>query len=473
VQDEPRWESSSQSPQQPCPRAEGRLTARLSRRQLIGTALAVPTAAWLAGCVDSEPDGKDSYRGERTVDSEPPGGGYRNWRDVRALFDLDPNVQHLSAFILAPHPQPVRQAIEEHRRGLDRDPQGYFHATEGRIEDVTSAAAEHLGTDPDLVALTDSTTMGLGVLIGGMRFEAGDEILMTEHDHFVANETVRHAASRSGAKVRKVALYPPDAPEQATTAGILSALREGITERTRLVLVTWVHSATGVRLPLPEIAEVVAQANARRVDDKRAMLVVDGVHGFGGGPTAIDELGCDGFVSGCHKWLLGPRGTGIAWARPELWKRVTPTISSFDSRLFDAWIEGETPTAPAGVTFTPGGYHSFEHRWALKEAFDLHAAIGADQIASRVAELSAQLRDGLAGLPGVRVHAPAEERLRSGVVTFSLDDLDPYDTVERLTDDHRVTATVTPYAVPFARLGTCWLNTEAEVDAAVRAVRAL
>jgi selenocysteine lyase/cysteine desulfurase len=392
---------------------------------------------------------------------------------VRGLFDLDPDVAHLSAYILAPHSRPVADAIDEHRRGLDRDPQGYFRATENRIEDVTAAAADHLGTDADLVALTGSTTMGLGVMVGGMRFEPGDEILMTEHDHFVANEAARLAAERTGASVRRVELYPPDAPERATTAGIVKAIADAIRRQTRLLLVTWVHSATGVRLPVDEIAAVVAKANEGRGDDERVLLVVDGVHGFGGGPTSVDALGCDGFVSGCHKWLLGPRGTGIAWARPELWERVTPVIPSFDSRLFDAWIAGESSTAPQGATFTPGGYHAFEHRWAVKEAFDLHARIGADRIAGRVAELGGALREGLSGLDGVRVHAPAEDRLRSGVVTFTVDGLDASETVQRLYDDHRVSATVTPYAVPFARLGTCWLNTEQEVDAAIEAVRAL
>jgi selenocysteine lyase/cysteine desulfurase len=448
-------------------------SAPLSRRAFIGTAAALPTAAWLAGCGDSTPTDEAPYAGELVATAPSPNGRLDGWGDVRALFDLDPDVHHLSAYILAPHSQPVRDAIETHRRALDHDPQQHYRDTLLLEDEVRAAAAAHLGSDPELIALTDSTTMGLGVLIGGMKFEPGDEILMTEHDHFAANEVARHAAERTGARVRKVALYPPQAPEQATVSGILRAIREGIGPSTRLVLVTWVHSSSGVRLPLREIAELVADANAGRSDDDRALLVVDGVHGFGGGPTPVQELGCDGFVAGAHKWLLGPRGTGVAWARPELWDRLTPIIPTFDRGLYGAWIDGETGTAPPGAAFTPGGYHSFEHRWALKEAFELHARIGAPRIAGRIDQLSGQLRDGLSGVRGVRVHAPAEDALRSGVVTFTVEGLDPDDVVTRLLDEHRVSATVTPYAVPLARLGTCWLNTEQEVDAAIRAVAAL
>lgn len=323
------------------------------------------------------------------------------------------------------------------------------------------------------MALTDSTTMGLGILIGGMRFAPGDEILMTEHEHFVADQTARFAAERTGATVRKIALYPPEAPEQATVDGIVGAIRAAIGPQTRLVLLTWVHSATGVKLPLAEIAEVVASANAGRAEEQRALLVVDGAHGFGAGPAPVDALGCDGLASGCHKWLLGPRGTGVAWARPELWDRVTPVIPTLDDRVLGPWIDGEASSAPPGVVFSPGGYHSFEHRWALKEAFDLHARIGARRIARRIDDLGGQLRDGLGGKPHVTLHVPADERLHSGVVTFTVKGIDKFDVVDRLLDEHRVSATVTPYPVSYARLGACWLNTEDEIDAAISGVREL
>lgn len=444
-----------------------------SRRTFIGTALAVPAAAWLVACSGSE-TAEEATTVARGPDGSPAtGAGVDNWADVRALFDLDPEVQHLSAYVLAPHSRPVREAIEAHRAGLDANPWPYLLETEPLIEEVGRGAARQLGARVGQVALTESTTMGLGLLIGGMRFAPGDEILVTEHEHFVASEAARHAAERTGASVRKVALYPPRAPEQATTAGILSALRDAIGSQTRLVVVTWVHSSTGIKLPLREIAEAVAAANAGRPEEQRALLVVDGVHGFGAEPIDVDAVGCDGFVSGCHKWLLGPRGTGVAWARPELWERVTPIIPTFDRRLFDAWIDGEPGVAPPGPTATPGGYHAFEHRWALREALELHDRVGARRIALRIADLSDQLRDGLAGAPGVRLRAPAEPRLHSGVVTFSVAGMEPWEAVDRMWDADRVSATVTPYALQLARLGTSWINTEDEVDAAIRSVRAL
>jgi selenocysteine lyase/cysteine desulfurase len=94
---------------------------------------------------------------------------------------------------------------------------------------------------------------------------------------------------------------------------------------------------------------------------------------------------------------------------------------------------------------SPGGYHSFEHRWALATAVRLQQRIGLDRIAARIAMLSQALRDGLGRIGGVTVHAPAEPALRSGVVCCTVEGRPPQDVVRRLHDEHGIVATVTPY----------------------------
>ena len=301
----------------------------MSRRVLLGGTLSLSAAALLGCGFDGDEAAGTSTSRDQRAGTAPPSGGYESWDAVRGLFDLDPDVVHLSAFILASHSLPVREAIDRHRRGLDQDPREYFSDYEGLEERGAEAAAEHLGTSADLIALTDSTSMGLGLLIGSMKLGPGDEVLLTEHEHYMASESVRYATERAGAEMRTIELYPPTAPERATVKGILAAIEGAIRPSTRLVVVTWVQTASGVRLPLEEIARVVEKANRGRPEDRRALLLVDGAHALGAGPIAIEELGCDAFVSSGHKWLLGPRGTGIAWATEEAWARMTPIIPSW------------------------------------------------------------------------------------------------------------------------------------------------
>ena len=78
---------------------------------------------------------------------------------------------------------------------------------------------------------------------------------------------------------------------------------------------TWVHSSTGVRLPVAEYGAAIADLNRRRDRADRVLLCVDGVHGFGAVDVDLPDLGCDFLATGTHKWLFGPRGTGIVWGR--------------------------------------------------------------------------------------------------------------------------------------------------------------
>jgi selenocysteine lyase/cysteine desulfurase len=91
-----------------------------------------------------------------------------SWQAVREQFQLSGDFIHLAGFFLASHPAQVRAAIERHRRGLDADPIGYWFEQEEKQEGaVLRAAADYLAVNPTEIALTDSTTMGLGLLYGG------------------------------------------------------------------------------------------------------------------------------------------------------------------------------------------------------------------------------------------------------------------------------------------------------------------
>jgi len=388
----------------------------------------------------------------------------QSWASVQDQFALDRDVHQLAAFVLAAHPAPVRAAIERHRRGLDADTHGYLEREQQFEEKVRGNAARYLGVQAGEIAFTDSTTMGLGIVYGGLKLARGDEVVTTEHDFYSTHEALRLAAARTGATIRRVRLY--DNPATADADAIVAALRRAVTPRTRAVAVTWVHSSTGVKLPIRRIAEALGP--------NRPLLCVDGVHGFGADATPVAELGCDVFASGCHKWLFGPRGTGLVWARPAAWARIEPTIPTFDASGFAAWFgrPAEGPPAP-GARMTPGGYHSFEHRWALAEAFQLHLDIGPKRVAERTAELAGALKDGLAGMSHVRLATPRDPALSAGIVCCTIGNRPPFDVVPHLRERFKVAASVTPYIPPLVRFGPGIANSDDDVTAVLDAVRKL
>jgi selenocysteine lyase/cysteine desulfurase len=383
----------------------------------------------------------------------------RSWRGVRAQFRLRSDVVHLGTFLLASHPKPVRDAIARHRAGLDRNTVEYLHAKGPALEAaVLRAAASYLGASPADIALTDSTTMGLGTLYTGLAVRPGQEILTTEHDFFATHASLAEKARRSGATVRRVRLYQPG--EEVTEQQLVDRLLAGVSERTRVVAITWVHSSTGVKLPIRRIGDALAPANAGRDAADRALLCVDGVHGVGVENVTAPGLGCDFLIAGTHKWLFGPRGTGLVWGRTTAWPEASPTIPSFSG------------SSTFGAIMTPGGFHSFEHRWALGAAFRFHERIGKARVEARIHALAGRFKEGLAAIPGVRVITPRSDAVSAGLICFEVAGLSPGAVGARLREK-RIVATETPYNPSYARVGPGILNSRAEVDRALAAIRAL
>jgi isopenicillin-N epimerase len=437
------------------------------RRELLVRGGLIAGAAALAGA--------GGYVAAREVSDDGNASAAPAAKDEGPLFALDPAYVNLTTFLLASHPRPVREAIARHRRGLDAGAELYLIKAQGYEEEARAAAADYLGTGPDQVALTDSTTMGVALAYARMRFEPGDEILTTEHDFYATHESLRLREERDGIVVKKVRLYPLEAPETASAAAIVSAIAEGITRKTRAVAITWVHSSSGVKLPIAEIGAAVADANDGRSPSEQILLCVDGVHGFGIEDASPVDLGVHVFASGCHKWLFGPRGTGLIWAASDAWPRLAPTIPTFDGAAYAAWLFGNTPEVSPGALNSPGGFHSFEHRWALKEAFAVHGEElgGRSAVAEKTHALATRLKAGLAEIDGVTVKTPMDETLSAGLVAAELARFQARDAVERLRDEHKIVTSVTPYATEYLRFGPSVANTEDDVDQAIAAVAAL
>jgi selenocysteine lyase/cysteine desulfurase len=247
----------------------------LGRRRVLAAGLATSVAA-VAGCTAPAPTPSRAF--------DPS-----DWDDVRALFPLDPKLVHTAAFVLAAHPKPVADAIERHRRGLDADTQAYLHSNGEAEESLRTTAATYLGGSADQIAFTDSTTMGLGLLYAGLRLRPDQDVLTTTHDFAAHHTALASMSARTGAPVRRTPVY--DDPRTATAADIVARLQAAVAPNTRVLAVTWVHSSTGVRLPVPAIAAMVAEVNTGRAPADRVLLCVDGVHGFGAVDLPVAELG--------------------------------------------------------------------------------------------------------------------------------------------------------------------------------------
>jgi len=135
-------------------------------------------------------------------------------------------------------------------------------------------------------------------------------------------------------------------------------------------------------------------------------------------------------------------------------------------------MKGEPPPPTTADMMTPGGFHSFEHRWAVGEAFEFHMELGKAKIQRRIHELNRQCKEGLSAMKHVTLHTPLADEVSAGIVTFEVQGHEPKAVEEHLLKK-KIVASTTPYAVSYARLAPAVFNSPADVDRALSEVRAL
>lgn len=422
----------------------------------IAGGLVSATPAWAKG----SPPGREEWSWfEPSAESKLNPG---DWEEVRSQFPVDRSYIHMAGLFLVSHPKPVGSMVEELREELDANPTLSVLSRWGTDTHVRSVAARYAGCATGEIGLTGSTTMGLGILYHGLRLRAGTEILHTTHDHSVMDRSISTKAEHARATVRQISLYDDDRPEGVSAEEVLARLGRELRPDTRVLGVTWVHSKNGVKLPIMAMSQLLAEVNQGRNEEDQIILIVDGVHGFGVEDVPLCQLGCDLFSAGTHKWIFGPRGTGIVWGRPEVHDLVTPVIPSLGGGG-GSW----------GARMTPGGFHAFEHRWALGPAFEFHLSIGKDLVQDRIHSLNLQLKEGLAQMSHVRLYTPISTDLSSGIICFDVEGRTSMEVVDVLLERHRIIASTTPYVPSHARLTPGLMNNEDEIESCLSAIRGL
>jgi isopenicillin-N epimerase len=270
---------------------------------------------------------------------------------------LDPAVTFLNHGSYGACPEPVLAVQRDLRDRLEAEPVRFLSGDlPGLLDDARVAVGRFLCADPAGMAFVPNATTGVNTVVQSLRFEPGDELLTDDHEYNATINALRAVAERDGAHVVVARIpFPTTGPDQARDA-ILGA----VTDRTRLVLVSHVTSSTALVLP---IAELVTELDRRGID-----TLVDGAHAPGMVPVDVDGLGAAYWTGNGHKWLCGPKGSGVLWVRADRRERIHPLVVShganaeLDGRTrfrheFD-WVGTADPTAyltlPAAIHWMAG-----------------------------------------------------------------------------------------------------------------------
>ncbi|MCP4885681.1 MAG: aminotransferase class V-fold PLP-dependent enzyme [Planctomycetaceae bacterium] len=289
----------------------------------------------------------------------------------RTDWCLDPNLDFLNHGSFGATPRVVMQERVDLLERLERDPISFLapeRDLEASLDHVRHILAELINVAPQDLAFVRNATDGVNAVLRSLAFEQGDEVLITNHGYNACNNAVRFATQRSNAITRIAEVpFPLEGPAQ-----VLQAIEAAISDRTRLLVIDHVTSATGLVFPVRDIIKLAHQHGIR--------VMIDGAHAPGMLPLDLRAMQPDYYTANHHKWLCGPKASGFLYVRADLQSETQPTIISHaynrpkpDRSQFTSsfdWMGTHDPTPilalPAAIQFLsnlrPGGLATHMHR---------------------------------------------------------------------------------------------------------------
>ncbi len=200
---------------------------------------------------------------------------------------------------------------------LEAEPVAFLDTTiEARIDETRHAVARFLNADPDGLVFVQNATSGVSIVLRSLELAPGDELLTTNHEYNATLNGLAEIARRAGARVVTIQL-PLEITEDDE---VLEAFRAALTPRTRLALVSHITSPTATVLPIERIV--------RELDQRGVDTIVDAAHAPGQVPVDIEALGAAYWTGNGHKWLCGPKGSGVLHVRADRRDRIRPLVIS-------------------------------------------------------------------------------------------------------------------------------------------------
>ncbi len=326
------------------------------------------------------------------------------------------------------------------------------------MSDSKVLVSQLFNCQPEEVMLTDNTTDGINVILNGLPWKPGDEVVLCDLEHPSVLLPAYNLQSSKGVRLRMVSIGL-----DSNHNDIRQSFASVITGRTRLVMFSHIQYSTGLRMPVSAIASVAHKVGAR--------VLVDGAQGPGHIELDMNALGVDFYSSPGQKWLLGPDQTGALFIRHNLIPELQPSRIGFGfSSNFN--LEGRFEAVTNSIDKFSMSTTSAPLRAGYNAAVTKILSHKMPEIEKRNLELTKILKNSLSSVDGVKILSPLEGAECSALTTFQVDGVDSDKATLKLWKNDKIVVRAIE-SQQGIRVSTAFFNTEDEINKLVDAIKQL
>jgi len=324
------------------------------------------------------------------------------WSIIQNAFTVTRGIVNLNNGGVSPSPRIVTEALVRYIwQQEDATAYTMWKILEPQSETIRTGLAEMFGCDREEIAITRNASESLEILLMGMDFKPGDEILTTTQDYPRMVTTLKQRERREGLvlKMVKIPIPPKDLNE------ITAAFEKGITPRTKLILVSHQVNITGQITPVKAVCEM---ARAKGIE-----TIVDGAHSFAQFDFKQKDLACDYFGTSLHKWLFAPKGSGLLFVKRDKIEKLWPLMAAEEKQATDI------------RKFEEVGTHSAAPRLAIGEAMLFHNGIGGKRKEARLRYLSRYWMNRLKDVPKIGFNTSFDPNQSCAIANVNVAGVEP------------------------------------------------
>ncbi|MEW6232951.1 MAG: aminotransferase class V-fold PLP-dependent enzyme [Chloroflexota bacterium] len=376
--------------------------------------------------------------------------GEMSIQELRSCYPVLSKVVYLNTGSVGLCPNEVVRKTLRAVGYLEREGLNAYERIDSRMEMVRAKVASLLGAQAEEIAFTGNATDGVNIVAWGLDWPDDAEVLISDQEHPAMLYPWHHLQSFGGPRVK---MFRVD-PDPTVT---LSNVRSCLTARTALIACSHVSCQTGIRLPVREICRLAVE--------RGILCFLDGAQAVGQFPVNVNELGCDFYTTNGHKWLGGPKGTGMLYIRRDRLDMVKPRYVGGSKGI--GWLpQGRLEFKPSALRYEYGTRGVAVYA-GLGAALDWNRRLGWAACERRMRELSCYLKDRLSDLPGVKLLTPREWPLSSAMTSFVVAGRDPQELYDHFWQRYKLLVRKVD-ELGAIRVSNAYYNTVEELDLLLR-----